>query len=251
MFQSKIKQFRYPKLDLFASRMCHQLPQYLVWKPDPVACKRQNKMFQYASHPSSPSPSPLPILQSDKSNCEKGPSRKSRANDNSCANMANTTLVSSSDGYVNAMPTAVDTIARSTVRSSRKQTVFSSKQETNVSRLEVYRKCLEMEWISSNAAKLISQSRIPVSIASYKSAWNKWTTWCVRDKTDPFCAPLSKIVNYLSTLLDEGLQYQTANVHQPAISSYHNFINGEPIDKHPEICPLLTGIFNERPPQPR
>ena len=58
-------------------------------------------------------------------------------------------------------------------------------------------------------------------------------------------------MNYLSTLLDEGLQYQTANVHQPAISSYHNFINGEPIDKHPEICPLLTGIFNERPPQPR
>ena len=31
----------------------------------------------------------------------------------------------------------------------------------------------------------------------------------VREKIDLFCAPLSKIVNYLSTLFDEGLQYRT------------------------------------------
>ena len=82
--------------------------------------------------------------------------------------MANTTLVSSSDRGVNAMSTAVDTTARSTVRPSRKQTPFSSKQNTNISGLESYMKSLEMEGISNNAAKLISQSRRPGSIASYK-----------------------------------------------------------------------------------
>ena len=44
--------------------------------------------------------------------------RKGRKIDNSYTNMANTTLVSSSLRDVNVMPTAVDTIARSTVRSS-------------------------------------------------------------------------------------------------------------------------------------
>ena len=78
--------------------------------------------------------------------------------------MANTTLVSSSVRDFNAIPTAVETIARSTVRSSRKQTPFSSKQETNVSSLESYKKSLEMEGILSNAANLISQSRRPGSI---------------------------------------------------------------------------------------
>ena len=58
-------------------------------------------------------------------------------------------------------------------------------------------------------------------------------------------------MNYLSTLFDEGLQYRTVNAHRSAISAYHNFINGEPIGKHPKICALLTGIFNERPRQPR
>ena len=77
------------------------------------------------------------------------------------------------------------------------------------------------------------------------------TSWYVREKIDPFCAHLSKIVNYLSTLFDEGLQYQTVNAHRSAISAYHNFINGKPIGKRPKICALLTGISNERAPQPR
>ena len=86
----------------------------------------------------------------------------------SYTDMVNTTLLSSSVTDVNAMPTAVDAPARSVVRSSMKQTPFSSKQETNVSSLEGYRKSLEMIGISSNATKLISQSRRPVSIAGYK-----------------------------------------------------------------------------------
>ena len=64
---------------------------------------------------------------------------------------------------------------------------------------------------------------------------------------DPFCVPLSTIVNYLSTLFDEYLQYQTVNSHRAAISAYHNFINGEPIGKNPKICALPTRTFNERP----
>ena len=106
-------------------------------------------MFPYA----------FPPFQSYKSNSEKGPSRKGRTNDNSYTNMANTTLVSSSVRDFNVMSTAVGTIARSTVRSSRKQTPFSSKQEINANDLEGYRKSLEMER--------------PGSIISYKLAWNK------------------------------------------------------------------------------
>ena len=106
-------------------------------------------MFPYA----------FPPFQSYKSNSEKGPSRKGRTNDNSYTNMANTTLVSSSVRDFNVMSTAVGTIARSTVRSSRKQTPFSSKQEINANDLEGCRKPLEMER--------------PGSIISYKLAWNK------------------------------------------------------------------------------
>ena len=55
----------------------------------------------------------------------------------------------------------------------------------------------------------------------------------------------------LSTLFDEGLHYQTENAHWSAILAFHDFINGGPIGKHPKLCALLTGIFNEIPPQSR
>ena len=209
MFQSIIKHFGYPTVDLFASRLCHHLPQYAAWKPDPNSIVTDpmqqcwNKIFPYA----------FPF-QSDKSNSEKGASRKGRVNDNTYTNMANTTLVYTSVRDVNTVPTAVGTIARSTVRSSRKQIPFSSKQETNISGLKSYRKSLEMEGILSNAVKLISQSKRPGSIISYKSGWSKWTGWCVREKIEQFCAHLSKIVNYLSTLFDEDLQYRAENAHR-------------------------------------
>ena len=77
-------------------------------------------------------------LSVNKSNSEKGPSRKGKANDNSYTSMANTTSVTSAVRDVNAMSTAVDTTARSTVRSSKRQTPFNSIRETNVSGLKSY-----------------------------------------------------------------------------------------------------------------
>ena len=46
-----------PAVDLFASRLCHQLPQYMAWKPDPnsfvtdVMQQDWNKMFGFAFPP--------------------------------------------------------------------------------------------------------------------------------------------------------------------------------------------------------
>ena len=71
-------------------------------------------MFPYAP------PGPTPF-QSDKLNSEKSPTRKGGRNFYSYTNMANTTLVFFSVSDVNAMPTAVDTTSRSTVRSASKQ----------------------------------------------------------------------------------------------------------------------------------
>ena len=161
--------------------------------------------------------------------------------------MANTTLVSSTVRDVNAIPTVVDTTARSTVRSSMKQTTpFTSKRETNASGLEIYTKSYEIDGIPSNATKLISKSRRPGSFASSNRSGRSWLGGMFREKIYPLCAPLSKIVNYLSTLFDQGFQYQTVNAHRSAILVYHNFINGEP-----KTCALLTGTFSQRPPQPR
>ena len=99
----------------------------------------------------------FPTFQSDKPNSKKGSSRKGRANDNSYTNMVSTTLVSSSLRAVNSMPTIVTPLQD--ILLDPQGNNHRSKQETNVSCLEGYKKSLEIEGISSNVAKVISQSR--------------------------------------------------------------------------------------------
>ena len=133
MFQNIIKHFGYLTVDLFASRLCHQLPQYVEARSKLCSNRCNATVLKHIVFIC------FPPFQSEKSNSEKGLSRTGRTNNNSYTSMANTTLVSSSVRHVNTMPTAVDTTARSVGRSSRNQTPFSSKQETKVSGLEGYR----------------------------------------------------------------------------------------------------------------
>ena len=112
MFQSIIKHFGYPTLDLFAFRLCHQLPQHVAWKPNSNSLAADtiqrcwNKMFPFA----------FPLFSLISQILRKILSGNCKTNDNSYTHMTNTTLVSSSVRDVNAMPTTVDTTARSTVR---------------------------------------------------------------------------------------------------------------------------------------
>ena len=45
--------------------------------------------------------------------------------------------------------------------------------------------------------------------------------------------------------------YRTINCYRSAISAYHNLIEGKKLGVHPKVCELLTGVFNQRPPQPK
>ena len=40
------------------------------------------------------------------------------------------------------------------------------------------------------------------------------------------------------------------NSHRSVNSAYQDYVDGKPVEKHPRVCALLTGVFNQRPPQP-
>ena len=70
--------------------------------------------------------------------------------------------------------------------------------------MEGFRESLQMEGISSNAAKFISDSRRKSSTTNYKSAWGQWTSWCNERQVNPFQAPVNYIINFLSEKFDKG-----------------------------------------------
>ena len=70
--------------------------------------------------------------------------------------------------------------------------------------MEGFRESLQMEGISSNAAKFISDSRRKSSTTNYKSARGQWTSWCNERQVNPFQAPVNYIINFLSEKFDKG-----------------------------------------------
>ena len=78
-----------------------------------------------------------------------------------------------------------------------------------------------------------------------------WASWCDKQQVDAFRCDVVKILDYLAFLFEKSYEYRTIGCHRSPISAFHDYVAGKPIDQHPEVCVLVSGIFNNRPPQRR
>ena len=73
----------------------------------------------------------------------------------------------------------------------------------------------------------------------------------VLKKTDQFFSNINQILEYLSQLFQNGLQYRTINNYRSVIYAFHDHIQGKSVGKTSEFAFLVAGVFNSRPSQPR
>ena len=92
------------------------------------------------------------------------------SNGTSDTHMADTTLVYSPTKNVYTTSIAFTSPSKPITKSSGRKTSSCESQAPKVRDAENYRKTLEMEGISSNAAKIISMSRRPGPATGYESA---------------------------------------------------------------------------------
>ena len=59
------------------------------------------------------------------------------------------------------------------------------------------------------------------------------------------------MLEFLSNLSSEGIEYRTINEYRSALLAYHEKVDGIPIGQHPKVCQILLGSFNKRRPQPK
>ena len=132
---------------------------------------------------------------------------------------------------------------------SRGEKLPSSRNKvTEISGVVDFWKSLRIEGISSNAAKLISNSKRKNSTFNYELAWGEWT----EKQVNPFQASVNYIINFLSKKFDkELLQCKTLDSFRSDISANHVNIGDKSVGKHSKVCAFLTCIFNQRPPQHR
>ena len=57
------------------------------------------------------------------------------------------------------------------------------------------------------------------------------------------------MLEFLSNLFSEGLEYRTINGYKSAISASHEKADKFSIDQQRKVSQLLSGVFNKRHPQ--
>ena len=62
---------------------------------------------------------------------------------------------------------------------------------------------------------------------------------------------MANIIEFLTKLHNDGLQYRTINTYRSAISKNHDLIEGVPVGKHSLVVRHMRAIFNEKPPLPK
>ena len=142
-------------------------------------------------------------------------------------------------------------ISKSFDRPKPKLTPIVSESNISLSSMEGLWQQYSAEGLSDQTTDLLESSRRLGTLHHYKKGWQKWCSWCLSRKIDPVSAGVNCVLEFLSNLFSEGLEYRTINGYRSAISAYHEEAKGIPIGQHPKVCQLLSGVFNKRPPQPK
>ena len=192
----------------------------------------------------------FPILHNRKS-FEQSPERESTYDDPSNSSLAITTVVPRSNENVHTTINFIDLEERSLKKPAGRNSSPFPKPNFKISGMDGLRARLQKKGVSREASNLIIKSRRSSSNSNHESAWGKWAGWCAERKIDPFCSNINQILEFLSQLFQNGLQYRTINNYRSARSAFHDHIQGKPVGEHPRICSLVAGVFNSRPPQPR
>ena len=78
-----------------------------------------------------------------------------------------------------------------------------------------------------------------------------WAGWCDKQQVDAFRCDVIKMLDYLAFLFEKDYEYRTIGCHRSAMSAFHDYVDGKPVGQHPDVCALVSEIFNNRLPQPR
>ena len=193
----------------------------------------------------------IPSLFSNQQNYKEDQAREDININYDNARLADPSMVSSTTKVIKTKFPFTSAETKSFERTVRSTASTSREQNVKTSCLDTYRGNMLSEGVSGRAADLIISARRKGTNSSYSSAWYKWSSWCSEKQIDPFRCNIKWILDFLANLYEKGYEYSTICFHRSAISAFHDRIQGKPVGEHPFVSALITGIFNERPPQPK
>ncbi|KAM8930673.1 uncharacterized protein RCH25_006588 [Pelodytes ibericus] len=161
------------------------------------------------------------------------------------------TMVPHAVGNVHGFSSSPSILERSDHRPPRVSTPAISDRSVTLNSMADIRGPWFVADISQTTLSLLEGAWAPGTRRAYRHAWGSWANWCMEHHTDPTVATVNVMLQFLTSLFEDGRAYRSINVYRSAISAGHLGFEGVPAGRHILVCRLLKGIRLNRPPRPR
>ena len=116
------------------------------------------------------------------------------------------------------------------------------------SRLESLGEDLQAAGVSEQAANTCAAALRPSTKSLYHAKWKTFCGWCAERDINPAHVSVTQVVNYLQSMADLGLKYNTICTHVSALSSCMQPIGGRTLGSFSLITKWLKGYKALKPP---
>ena len=164
--------------------------------------------------------------------------------------LGNTDMVFSSNESSHRQSISSSSVRQSGTTASDRGTTSSS-EENATNGMQAIRTSLQQRNIFSQATKIIMQSWADTSLKQYQPYLKTWLKLCREWKINPYDPPLTKVLDFLTSLCERGLKYDTINTAKSAVSAITEPKNGLTLGNQPLILQFMKGVFRSKPPTPR
>ncbi|KAM8971981.1 uncharacterized protein RCH25_017586 [Pelodytes ibericus] len=161
------------------------------------------------------------------------------------------TMVPHAVGNVHGFSSSPSILERSDHRPPRVSTPAINDRSVTLNSMADIRGPWFVADVSQTTLSLLEGAWAPGTRRAYRHAWGSWANWCMEHHTDPTVATVNVMLQFLTSLFEDGRAYRSINVYRSAISAGHLGFEGVPAGRHILVCRLLKGIRLNRPPRPR
>ena len=247
LFKQVTKHLGLPVVDLFASRVNHQIPEFVSWRPEPgtIATNAFNIPWDfplsYLFPPFCLTPMCLRKVIQEQVDCILiAPVWRSRPLYPALLSMLieRPSLLPQGQRFLKLPGT--DKIHPLCCQKKFQLAAWKISGKT-CKRKAFRRKCQKFYYPRGEAAQPSNMKVL---------GFQGWSSWCSKEKVNPFSATIKHILSYLADLFHQGRQYRMIGVHCSAISSFHIPLEGVVVGQHPLVTKFMKGIFSLRPPKP-
>ena len=126
-----------------------------------------------------------------------------------------------------------------------------TQEKNEIVGMQIIRSSIMQTHVSSKTADIIMQSWSKRSIKQYSTSLRTLSVLCGKRNINPYDPPVTRVLDYLTSLFERGLSYDAINTAKSAISAITSPRNGISLGCQPLISRFMKGIFKSRPPVPK